>query len=197
MSGRAPLVPYITTWSSEHSVPAMVIERRGRIAYADETLGERDEHGVLWSRVGMCPGQGRPEFGKVHALRQRRAMRKLLCQVCAGPADQSELGTLWLVPDYRDDWPHWPEHMACTEPPICLPCAHTSIRACPALRKGHVAIRVGHSEISGIYGARYLPGPLRPIATEDVILSYEDPNIRWTCAGQLVRELLDCTIVTL
>jgi hypothetical protein len=123
-------------------------------------------------------------------------MRALLCQVCAESADRSELSTLWLVRDYRD-WPGWPEHMATTEPPVCLPCAHTAIRACPALRKGYAAIRVGHSKISGIYGARYRPGPLLPTPVEDAILTYDDPAIRWTCAGQLVRELRDCTLVEL
>ena len=191
------LVPYITSWSAEKSLPAKVIELRGRIGYADEAFGERDEHGVLWSRVPLLPGQGRPLFGKIHALRQRRAMRKLLCQVCAGPADESELGTLWLVPDFREDWPGWPEHMACTEPPVCLACARVSVRVCPALRKGYVAIRVGRSAVSGIYGARYRPGIPYPTPTEDRIVSYADPDVRWTRAGQLVRELLDCTIVNL
>jgi hypothetical protein len=117
-------VAYITTWSGERPLSTKVIERPGRgIAYADETLTDRDDHGVLWRRVPSRPGDGRPQFGQVHPLRQRRAMRRLLCQVCGHPADQSDLGTLWLVPDYRDDWPTWPEHMACTEPPICRPCA--------------------------------------------------------------------------
>jgi hypothetical protein len=191
------LVPYITTWSGEDSLSTKVIEHpKSGIAFADETLGDRDDRGVLWRRVPSRPGLGRPQFGKIHPLRQRRAMRKLLCQVCGGPADQTDLGTLWLVRDYRD-WPHWPEHMACTEPPVCLPCARTAIRACPALRKGYAAIRVANSEISGIYGAHYIPGPLWPTVVKDVILTYDDPAIRWTCAGQLVRELLNCTIVNL
>ena len=192
------LVPFITTWSGEHPLPTQVIERRGAgIGFADETLGDRDEHGVLWRRVPSRPGTGRPRFGEVHPLRQRRTMRRLLCQVCAGPADHTDLGTLWLVRDHRDDWPQWPEHMAATEPPVCLPCARTSVRACPALRNGYAAIRVGRSVISGVYGAQYLPGPGLPIAAADVTLAYDDPAIRWTCAGQLVRELLDCTIVNL
>jgi hypothetical protein len=192
------IVPYITTWSGEQPLPTQVIQGRvSGIAFADETFGDRDEHGVLWRRVPSRPGNGRPHFGQVHPLRQRRTMRRLLCQVCAGPADQSERGTLWLVPDHRGDWPQWPEHMAATEPPVCLPCARTSIRACPALRESHVAIRVGRSEISGVYGAFYRPGPTVPLPATDAILAFDDPAIRWTCAGQLVRELLDCTIVNL
>jgi len=196
MSSR--IVPFITTWSGEHEAPTQVIERRGfGIGFADETLGDRDERGVLWRRMPSRPGTGRPPFGKVHPLRQRRAMRRLLCQVCAGPADHSDLGTLWLIRDYDDDWPQWPEHMAATEPPVCLPCARDSIRICPALRKGYVAIRVGRSIVSGVYGVRYRSGPAFPVSVDDRILTFDDPAIRWTCAGQLVRELLDCTIVSL
>ena len=195
MSSR--IVPFVTTWSGELSPPAQVVDTGLGIGFADETILDRDQYGVLWRRTPSRPGNGRPLFGKVHPLRQRRAMRKLLCQVCAKPADHNELGTLWLVRDYRDDWPQWPEHMAATEPPVCLSCAHTSIRICPALRKGYVAIRVGRSIISGVYGVHYCPGPEFPRSVDDRILTYDDPAIRWTCAGQLVRELLECTVVPL
>jgi hypothetical protein len=89
-------------------------------------------------------------------------MRNLLCQVCAGPADQTDLGTLWLLadrPDHHDDWPGWPEEMATPEPPICLRCAHLSIDVCPALRRGWIAIRVARPTLSGIRGLLYTPGP--------------------------------------
>lgn len=192
------LVPYITSWSTEQPLPTRVIPHpRAGIAYADETLGDRDEYGVLWNRMPSHPGQGRPQFGNIHSLRQRRAMRKLLCQVCAGPADHNNQGVLWLLKDHRDDWPSWPEHMAATEPPVCLPCAHTARRTCPALRKGHVAVRVGHSTVCGIYGVRFQLGHLIPTPVEDAILRLDDPIIRWTRAEQLVRELRDCTIVSL
>lgn len=196
MSSR--IVPFITAWSDEESLPTQVIERPNfGIGFADETFGDRDERGILWQRRPSRPGRGRPLFGKVHSLRQRKAMRRLLCQVCAGPADRNDLGTLWLVRDFRDDWPQWPERMAAIEPPVCLPCARDSIKLCPALRPGHVAIRVGRPILSGIYGIRYRPGPVFPISVEDSILAFEDPAVRWTCAGQLVRELLDCTIVNI
>lgn len=87
--------------------------------------------------------------------------------------------------------------MAITEPPVCLPCAGRSIRACPALRKGHVAVRVGRSTVAGVYGARYQRGGLFPVAIEDAIVAMSDPAIRWTRAAQLVREIRECTIVDL
>jgi hypothetical protein len=192
------LVPYISSWSEEVSLPAAVIQRGGRIAYADEALGERDSRGVLWRRVLSRPGRGEPQFGQVHTPRQRHAQRKLLCQVCGGPADRNEAGTLWLVTDYHNDWSNWPERMACSEPPICLRCARISIRVCPGLqRHGHAAFRVAHSELAGVYGILYRPGPFRPIATTDERIPFTDPDIRWTQASQLLRELHHCTEVDL
>ncbi len=191
------LVPYITTWSTEKLIPTTVVAHpRSGIAFADETLGDRDERGVLWQRRPSQPGSGRPLFGQVHPLRQRRAMRRLLCQVCGGPADHTDRGVLWVLKDHRDDWPNWPEQMAVTEPPICVPCVRTSTRHCPALRKGNVTVRVRHSTVSGVYGTYYHPGKPFPSQTASTILTFDDPAIRWICAGQLVRGLFDCTIVT-
>ena len=192
------LVPYITSWSAEETpAPEVVHHSRGGIAYADEHIIDRDANGVLWTRVLSRPRHGRPIFGKVHSLRQRRAMSRLLCQVCAGPADRTDDGVLWMLKDHREDWPNWPETMACTEPPICLNCARISRRACPALRRGHVTVRVGHSTISGVHGMRYQTGPAHPIALDTGLVAFDSPRIRWTLASRLLRELFNCTIVEL
>jgi hypothetical protein len=191
------VVPYITSWSTEQDLPITMMARRSGIGYLDETLTDRDEHGVLWTRIASSPGHGRPMFGKVHSLRQRRVMSRLLCQVCGGPADRTEQGVLFLLKDDRWDWPNWPEGMGCSEPPVCLPCARVSIRSCPALRKGCVAVRVGHSTVSGVYGAYYRPAEPQPVMVEDVMLPFEDPGVRWMRATQLVRELHDCKLVNL
>lgn len=193
-----PTVPYITSWSTERALPATVIPHSlFGIAYADETIGDRDENGVLWTRTSSRPGHGRPQFGKVHSMRQRRAMRHLLCQVCGEPADRADDGVLWLLQDHRGDWPRWPENMAATEPPICLSCTRVSRRACPALRRGYVSVRVGHSPLNGVYGARYLWGEPLPEPVEDAIVAFDDPMVRWIRAAQLVRELRHCAIVNL
>jgi hypothetical protein len=124
-------------------------------------------------------------------------MRRLLCNVCAGPADQNDQGVLWLVRDYRDDWPDWPNEMGVTEPPVCLPCARLSVHNCPALRQGYAAVRVGHYTVGGVYGQLYQPGRSHPIKTTVDIVAFEDPAINWTLATQLVRHLTDCTIIDL
>lgn len=189
-------VPFITTWSTEEVAPGKVIHHcLGGIAYADEVRGDRDENGVLWRRIESRREQGKPLFGKVHSLRQRHAMRDLLCQVCGQPADRTDKGTLWLLQDHRGDWQRWPESMAATEPPICLSCAEISPRVCPALRRGHVTVRVGHSPLAGIYGVRYARGGRFPWVMRDAIVEFDEPDLRWTVAGQLVRKLYNCTIV--
>jgi hypothetical protein len=197
-TGPGAVVPYIAAWSGEENLPTQIIGRGlSGIGFADETLLDRDGRNVLWTRTPSRAGQGRPEFGQVHALRQRRAMRRLLCQVCAKPADRNELGVLWLLRDYRDDWPGWPENMANTYPPVCLPCARLSTRVCPSLRRGYVAVRARRFPLAGVYGVRYVPVRPFPIPAEGAVAGYDDPAIRWICAAQQVRSLQECTIVTL
>lgn len=193
---RPIIAPYITSWSGEQDLPYRLVVRPGQgIGYADELLGDRDAQGVLWQRAAIRREFGRPEFGKVHPLRQRRAMRQLLCQVCAGPADRSGDGVLWLLRDFREDWPGWPNGMACTEPPICVPCVSTSLRLCPALRRGAVAVRVQGYDVAGVRGALYREGPLGPVASEAVNLSYDDPDVLWLVASALIRGLQGCKFV--
>jgi hypothetical protein len=192
-----PYTPYVTQWSEEREPPCQVIERPGRgIAYLDEMVSDRDSRGVLWFRTPSHPGHGEPLFAKVHPLRQRRAMLRLLCNVCAGPADQNEEGVLWLLRDFRDDWPGWPENMGVVEPPVCVPCVRVASRLCPALRKGAIAVRVRHAPVAGVRGLLYRSGGgLAPVP--EITLAYEDPRVRWVRAINLVRELHDCTIVEL
>jgi hypothetical protein len=188
--------PYVATWTAEQDQPCRLVERPGHgIGYADEVLGDRDDRGVLWQRAAVRPGVGRPEFAKVHPLRQRRAMRRLLCQVCAGPADRDDEGVLWLIRDYRDDWPQWPEGMGAVEPPICAPCVVLSLRLCPALRRGAVTVRVAEFPIVGVRGVVYRRGEAGPAASGAAVLTYDDPGVRWIVASALVRELRSCVLV--
>lgn len=190
-------VPYIALWSGERlPAPTVVISPFGGIGYADESLLDRDESGVLWTRVLSCRGTGEPIYDKLHALRQRKAMRSLLCQVCAAPADRNEQGALWLLPDHRGDWPNWPENMANSHPPLCLRCAKISVRLCPSFASGHVAVRA-HSTVTGVSGGLYRPGPLTPRPTSLVTVAYDDPARHWVQAAMLLRTLHHCTIVKL
>lgn len=192
------VAPYVTAWSAEQDLPCRLVERPGRgIGYADELLADRDAHGVLWRQTSTRLGIGRPEFGRVHPVRQRQAMDRLLCQVCGGHADQNDEGGLWLLRDHRDDWPRWPEGMGSTEPPVCLPCIGASVRLCPALRRGAVAIRAREFPIVGVRGVLYRRGLLAPVAVGAVNMPYDDPAVLWVLASGLIRELRGCTIVPL
>jgi hypothetical protein len=190
-------VPYITAWSEERTRQVLVVGRGSGIGYADETLIDRDDRDVLWTRTPSRPGHGRPEFRTVHPLRQRRAMRRLLCQVCARPADRDEQGVLWLLRDDREDWQGWPEGIANTYPPVCLSCARMSIRLCPALRQSRIAVRARRFPLAGVYGLRYRPARPVPVAVEDIVVGFDNPAIRWVRAAQLFRTLHECTIVPL
>jgi len=195
---NVPIAPYITAWSVEQDLPCVLIERPDhRIGYANELLSDRDRHGVLWRQTALRPHVGRPEFARVHPLRQRRAMELLLCQVCGGPADQTDDGVLWLQRDHRDDWPRRPEGMASVEPPVCLPCVPVAMRLCPALRRGAVTVRVRKCPIVGVRGVLYRESVLFPSAATAGNFTYHDPAVRRVVASALIRELRDCTVAPL
>ena len=193
---RPVVAPYVTAWSAEQAPSSVLVAHAGGIGYADEIRFDRDEYGVLWRRMSLRHGVGRPLFAEMHPLRQRRAMRRLLCQVCAGPADHTSDGVLWLLQDHREDWPDWPNRMGVTEPPVCLSCVHTSVRLCPALRQGAVTVRARRFPVSGVQGGLYT-GDRSPVLVGNVVVSFDNPAIRWVRAASLARELGDCTIVEL
>jgi hypothetical protein len=196
MLHRPILAPHITAWTAEQDLPYRLVSIPGvGIGYADETTMDRDRYGILWCRIASNPDEGQPDFGRVHPGRQRRAMMRLLCQVCAGPADKSDDGVLWLLRDHRDDWPGWPNNMGVTEPPICRSCVRLSIGRCPALRKGAAIIRARHYPIAGAHGALHIGPQLAAVDVASILL--DDPLIRWLRAHSLIRQLNNCTLIPL
>ncbi len=195
-TGRVP-VPYVSRWSAEDTVGAEVIRRRGGagIAYADEVTADRDSHGVLWMRSVSRRGEGAPEFGKVNTLRRRHAMRRLLCQVCGGPSDQDAAGVLWSLPERYTDRAGRPNGMCVSEPPICPSCLHIARAACPALRRGHLIVRASRYEIAAVQGVRFQAGWPAPVPVGGALVHLTAPEIEWTAAYSLIRELGDCAVV--
>ncbi|MEV6714074.1 hypothetical protein AB0M48_18780 [Lentzea sp. NPDC051208] len=192
------IAPYITAWSAEQDLPCALVERPDHsIGYANELLSDRDRHGVLWRQTALRHRIGRPEFARVHPLRQRRAMELLLCQVCGGPADRNDDGVLWLQRDHRGDWPQWPNGMASVEPPVCVPCVPVARRMCPALQRGAVTVRVRDCPVAGVRGVFYQRSVLAPAATKAGNFTYDDPAVRRVLASALIRELRGCVIVPL
>ncbi len=195
---RPDVVPYITAWSGEQRLTPLVIATVRGIAYPDEVPHDRDRAGVLWVRRALLPGRGRPRYSRVHPQRQRRAMHRLLCQICGGPADRTGDGVLWLLEDHRTDWPTWPEGLVTVHPPICLPCAPKAAAFCPHLRRtGVVAVRVRNSVLDGVHGQTFHLRGRQLVPGERSIVLYEQPAIRWTLAGQAARTLSGCTLVDL
>ncbi len=124
-------------------------------------------------------------------------MRNLLCQVCGTTADTNDEGTLWLLQDHRTDWPDWPNRMGCTEPPVCAGCATLSIRSCPALRKTHALVRVGHAPLAGVHGTLWVRSPIGALkSSHSVLVRFDDPLLPWVLASHLVRELQQTTLLT-
>ncbi|HEX5114069.1 MAG TPA: hypothetical protein VFW65_02615 [Pseudonocardiaceae bacterium] len=203
MLGGGSVVPYVGSWTGERMRPTRVIERPGGggIGFADETILDRDEWGVLWTRFAGRVGAGKPLFQKLHPVRQRRAMRRLLCQVCTEPADSTDDGTLWLVPGGEvGNSAGWPEGAATIHPPLCSSCARLSVRMCPALRQHYLALRA-RSRLHGVNGVHFRAGHPHPQPassdSDEYAVSFDDPVIRWVMATQLVRTLHDCTAVDL
>jgi hypothetical protein len=190
---RAGLVPYISSWSGEGASRTPVVAKgRWGIGYRRERPGDRDAHGVLWARYVRAPGQGVPQFSRVHPHRQRRAMRQLLCQVCGGPASRNERGVLWLLGE--DDWSG---DDPTGQPPICLRCAGPASRACPHLRRRTLALRVRQAPVVAAYGTFYGLGRSGPICIGPAAIAYNDPRISRLHARQLMRALNEWTVVDL
>ncbi|MEX2985696.1 hypothetical protein [Streptomyces sp. C36] len=204
MLSRRGLVPYIATWSEEQPIRAVIIAnpRQPGIAFVNENPQDRDTFGVLWGTNSIGWGKGSPQLGHVHPQRQRRAMNNLLCQVCAGPADErfekdkknkDGVGVLWLL---DGDVPE-PEGEITSHPPVCVPCARLSVRHCPQLRKGYTAVRVQAPTIDGVYGRLYHPAHPSPVAGKKGYVHYTNPDVRWVLAAQLFVTLHNCTVVNL
>jgi hypothetical protein len=195
LGGRA-VVPYIASWTGERMRTDRKLVYRtwgAGIAYADETPADRDEYGVLWLSDTGDLGTGRPCFKEQHPLRQRHAMANLLCQVCAGPANRTEQGTLWLLPAESG----LPRRTVTRYPPICLSCARISVAVCPALRSGFVLV-CARSRVRGVTGLLYVPGENMPAGDgpelsvwdqANQVVSYGSFLAPWMLALQLHRVL--------
>jgi hypothetical protein len=198
MVGRGGVVPYVVLWSDEQITELEVVERPGAgVAYPDESLADRYRR-VLWERAILAPGHGRPRYTSLHPLRQRHAMARLLCQVCAQPADRDDKGVLRLLSDSQVEDPDWPDYAHTTQPPLCVACARASVAVCPWLRGGYLAVRA-ESWVSGVFGSvhRAAPGGRADAADPPRFVTFQSARIRWTLASQLVRTLYACRVVDL
>ncbi|WP_433890892.1 hypothetical protein [Streptomyces sp. CA-111067] len=198
-AGRPDMVPFIARWSGEQDPPVAVVARGGQwtgIAYADRRAFDRDDpSSVLWTRTTSRLGKGVPQYGKVHSLRQRLCMQRLLCQICGGPADRTDQGTLWLIDARARSL--LPVAEITTHPPVCLPCAHRSVRACPHLRPEWVALRVRTAVPYGVNGILYQPAHPAPVQVGTADFPFHSARLPWVLASQLIMRISDFTVTDL
>ncbi|MEU3597541.1 hypothetical protein ABZ714_02205 [Streptomyces sp. NPDC006798] len=191
-------MPWITPWSGGPTLPEpLVLAPGGRgIAYADEGVRDRTYDGVLLGRGRArrsMGGGGRPLYDQVDPRRQHHAADLLLCQVCGRRPPPSPRGLLWLLPGAAD---RPAEDELVLGPPLCPdPCALLAVAQCPALARGHTAVRVRYPRPWGYRGVLHTPA-LRP-AGEPVQLPHEDPRLPWLLADLAVTRLMGCAVVDL
>jgi hypothetical protein len=191
------MVPYITQWSAEKTMSPLIVRRRTGtgIGFADETLHDRDDDGVLWVRQSFAPGCGEADYLRVHSLRQRRATRRLLCQGCS--ADTLALNPERQLFMLKDVGRPIAEGERTTAAPVCRACAQVSDRHCPHLRR-HVAAWVERPFLWGVAGILHDPRTLRPLPGKDLVqVAYEAPELPWVLAVRQVLSLRGCTATTL
>ncbi|MFI8294086.1 hypothetical protein ACIGBL_33650 [Streptomyces sp. NPDC085614] len=195
LSWKGVPVPYIVPWTGEQDITPTVVPRGFGIGFLDDDLNVqyRDTYGALWTQRALGRGRGEPLFQNVHPLRQRRAMLHMLCQVCGQPAEDDNRGTLFLIGARAAAQIERTAH-----PPLCPPCAQRAVSLCPHLIRNHLALRSRRPTPWGIFGHRYAPGKPFPVSREQPeAMSYNNPDIRWMLAGQIVVELRHCIGVDL
>jgi hypothetical protein len=197
-------VPFAAAWSGEEPDISRLIARPfgAGLAYSDEMPEDRDERGVLWARMQVAPGSGRPMFDRMHSVRQREALLRKLCQVCGKPADWTEQGWLFL-----SQYTHLTHAMGdsadqgfTSKPPVCTPCAQLAVRLCPHLTDP-VAIRSAKPRVWGVSGGFYVPNhdaKAVPYPADENLPYGQRPDLaKWFLASQLIVHLTKCTPATL
>jgi hypothetical protein len=116
-------VPWVTAWSSELDVP----DQWRHCDYAGEVAIWRPE----------TPGVGLARFKALHEVRQRRAVKELLCQVCGRRTPSHDR---WLFA--KGGWQPDPDNggwMWCTDDaPVHRACGNLVRLRCPFIREGGV-----------------------------------------------------------
>jgi len=191
---KPTVVPFITSREAEiHSTARLVVRPEGRgIGYHDEGDQDRDERGVLWGRVTQALASP-PVWRNVHPARQRVCMERLLCQICADPADRTGAGWLFLQGGKGG------EGVLTAQPPLCLQHALVAALQCPYLNGQLQAMRVQAPLLYGVLGTGYILDRHSELLQlpPDPPVPYSHPRVGWVLASQLVRCLTGVTVIDL
>jgi hypothetical protein len=197
-------IPYVTTWESESlELPPLKVygERVGKdfLGYKRERLGDRDANGTLWLRTRSRPGVGKPQLGKFHPVRQRRAIGGLLCSVCGKPTapEATEDGYLYVM-SKNDFECSRGVPFETVEPPVHIACGWTAAHVCPHLRGGYVALRGKSPKVWGALGQVIIPNGDGTLRNHGVLtISRDDWRMRWIVAQSLLSAFDAYTLVDL
>jgi hypothetical protein len=188
---RGKRVPYITAWTAEAISQPEIIRIVGRggegIGYDQEDPVTDRRHEALWVRSAIARGRGAPDFRRVNSLRQKRAMRYSLCQVCGETVlgQGADERTLHLMGGHTPIF----EGETTAAPPVHPECGVEAIENCPPLGRSHVAALVEFSPLWGVAGVVYDPVTLAPLPIlgqrpgELRHVHAGDKEIRWTLAN--------------
>lgn len=116
MYGGTP-VPFTVSWSAEEDI----------------TVGACPYGGAQSLIQPHRPGEGKPNFGKPHSVRQRQAIALGLCDLCAKSLKLRTKVSLSHA-KMRLNGADGPCVMQ-VEPLLCRECAATSMRHCPSLKR--------------------------------------------------------------
>lgn len=120
-------VPYTVSWTAEEPL----------------FLARCPEANALALCQAERPGEGKPQFGKPHANRQRRAIARMLCDLCGQPLKTRTKVSL----SHARPVPHGAEGWAIlqVEPLLHRECAAICLEQCPSLkrdvREGRLMVR--------------------------------------------------------
>ncbi|WP_330174099.1 hypothetical protein OG875_11305 [Streptomyces sp. NBC_01498] len=194
--------PYVAARSAEQAskLAELTVEfgpKGARLAYTRPRPGDRDSHGNLWVRMEAPGDPGGVLYDSMHPARQRACMERMLCQVCAEPADRDKDGRLFIDWRREDSPPTWPERSLTAMPPLCAAHVQLSLRQCPFPRRTeHAVLRVRKPLLYGVSGAlhRMTEHGWRA-SDEDVLTPYGKPRHPGMLAARVHRELRGVTVV--
>lgn len=187
-------VPWVTAWTGEAIPPQRVREHYGiggrGLGLVDEDRADRALD-ALWVRMPAVR-TGEPDFPTMHALRQRTALLRGLCQVCGGAVGDGTGAVLFMMAAAGGR--PIEEGERTMSPPVHVACARIAARACPPLHhRGHSVALVSYTVPWGVEGLLYDADTLQQIPSDrhDLhLVPYTDAAaLRWVLATRYVVTL--------
>lgn len=152
---------------------------------------------VMWSEeetyfIGQCPwfkklaicqkqarGKGVPRFGRPHAMRQREAMFRGLCDVCKKPLKRDKISLSNFGGDFPVNYV-----LSQVEPLLHKECAKLSVKSCPALQR---QLAAGKMRARQVFECSPRPTFASEKERNDFVPDYEGPEIIGLAVVDLVK----------